>query len=285
MGFLPKVFICFSPADEELARQLYGQLAGLERQGKISVWGCDRIAPGEDWRAAHVCAAITSDLVLLLLSANVLSSSFLMDEVVPLLLEQREERGLHIVPVLIKPCDWKGEPSLSDMQIFPKNHAVGSGKPCEIETDFAELTEHIRRNILPSLSKNPGWVRAPHQLMGRPREAVAYLAEMQVYPGERAISLGAASEADLASLAKQVRDFLLASEIRQSRLMRFDAEHTPSKKTSSVWRKGLTSNLATQPSRPATSRRTPGSSYTSDAPSSSPGLVEQRFTSWNTRRA
>ena len=51
-------------------------------------------------------AMARATVAVLLVSADFLTSDFILDEEVPKLLKRRDQEGLLIFPILIKPCAW-----------------------------------------------------------------------------------------------------------------------------------------------------------------------------------
>ncbi|NJD52670.1 MAG: tetratricopeptide repeat protein [Candidatus Methanoperedens sp.] len=81
---------------------------------------------------------------VLLVSADFLTSKFILGEEVPKLLERREKEGLRIFPVIIRPCSWKQVKWLSRMNLRPRDgKPLMGGNEFQIETDLAAIAEEI----------------------------------------------------------------------------------------------------------------------------------------------
>lgn len=119
-----KVFISYTHKDEKFKDELLTVLAELENQRVIKVWQDRRIEAGSDWREAIQNAMKTCKIAILLISSNFLASPFIRDEELPKLLESRIEKGLKVVPIIIRPCMWQDNPVISSIQVLPKD-----GKP------------------------------------------------------------------------------------------------------------------------------------------------------------
>ncbi len=102
-----KVFISYSHKDEAWMKKLATQLGVLAQEGRLVVWEDRQIAAGEDWYAAIEAALESCNVALLLISADFLTSSFILNEEVPRLLRRREEAGVRVIPVILRPCAWK----------------------------------------------------------------------------------------------------------------------------------------------------------------------------------
>src|SRR5215213_1282668 len=120
----PSIFISYSHEDEKWKDRLVKHLGVSQEQGLLSLWGDRRIGAGEDWYEAITEAIDAGSIAVILLTANSLTSKFILREEVPRLLEQRDEEGLRIFPIVVEPCDWEAVEWVSRMQLRPKD-----GKP------------------------------------------------------------------------------------------------------------------------------------------------------------
>jgi hypothetical protein len=102
----PTIFISYSHLDEEWKDRLVRHLAVSQKQGQLELWHDRMIGAGEDWERQIQAAMNAASVAILLLSANLLTSDFILREDVSRLLERRASEGLRIFPVVIKPCDW-----------------------------------------------------------------------------------------------------------------------------------------------------------------------------------
>lgn len=120
----PTVFISYSHKDEDWKDRLVTQLAVLERQGHVDLWDDTRIGAGVHWYEDIQKSMAAAKAAVLLVSANFLTSNFILTEEVPRLLQRRKEEGLAIFPIIVKPCAWQTVEWLGQMQVRPKK-----GKP------------------------------------------------------------------------------------------------------------------------------------------------------------
>ncbi len=131
------VFVSYSHQDEAWKDQIVRHLRVLQLQGELDLWGDRRIAPGEDWHDAIRQALESSRVALLLVSANSLTSEFILDQEVPELLRRRATEGLRLIPVILRPCAWREIAWLASIQAVPRDGRPLSTLP-EHEVD-AEL--------------------------------------------------------------------------------------------------------------------------------------------------
>ena len=120
----PSVFISYSHKDEEWKDRLVTHLGVLEREGLLDLWDDRKIESGDDWRPEIEKAINKASIAILMISANFLTSKFILDEEVPKFLARREKKGMRVFPLIIKPCAWTEVKWLSKIQARPKD-----GKP------------------------------------------------------------------------------------------------------------------------------------------------------------
>ncbi len=141
----PAVFISYSHLDEEWKDRLVSHLAVSQKQGQLELWHDRMIGAGEDWERRIQAAMDAASVAILLVSANYLTSGFILREEVSRLLERRANEGLRIFPVVIKPCDWEAVDWLRRMNLRPKDgRPLSGGNEHEIDQAFAEIAREIR---------------------------------------------------------------------------------------------------------------------------------------------
>ncbi len=105
-----RVFISYSHKDTELRAELEAHLAILKRIDAIDAWHDGKIMPGQEWEKAIWDEFEAADLILLLISANFVESDFCFSKELTRAMERHEAETAHVLPVMIKPCVWKGAP-------------------------------------------------------------------------------------------------------------------------------------------------------------------------------
>ncbi len=120
----PTVFISYSHKDEVWKDRLVSQLGVLSEQGLLTFWDDCQIGVGEDWYKEIQDAMNAANVALLLISADSLTSKFILREEVKHLLQRRDEEGLIIFPIIVRSCPWQKVDWLSRMQVRPRD-----GKP------------------------------------------------------------------------------------------------------------------------------------------------------------
>lgn len=146
----PTVFISYSHKDEDWKDRVCSQLGVLVQQGLVATWDDRRIAVGDDWKPEIEKAMASAKAAVLLISANFLTSNFILNDEVPKLLERRDEEGVRIIPVIVKPCAWQTVPWLAKLQCRPKDgRALSSGDENQIDQDLADLSLEINSLLNP----------------------------------------------------------------------------------------------------------------------------------------
>lgn len=161
-----KLFCSYSHRDEKYLDKLKTCLAGLRRQGLIEEWHDRKILPGQEWEEAIEENLKTSEIILLLVTPDFMSSDFSYEKEMKRALDRHERDEARVIPIIVRPSDWEWAP-FGKLQALPKNakainrwadkdeawHDVAKGirtaveeltsKPSEQETDdFIDPTQH-----------------------------------------------------------------------------------------------------------------------------------------------
>jgi formylglycine-generating enzyme required for sulfatase activity len=141
----PAVFISYSRKDSAWKDRLATHLAVLASQSHLVVWTDDQIAVGDDWYARLQAAIANASAAILLISANSLTSEFILREEVSRLLVRHHKDGLPILPVVVSPCLWSSIPWLMRMQIMPRNpqRPLSARRRWEVDAAFTEVTSQV----------------------------------------------------------------------------------------------------------------------------------------------
>jgi hypothetical protein len=143
----PSVFVSYSHEDEAWKDRVVQHLRVLQHQGDLDLWDDRRIVPGEPWHDAIWRALGSSSVALLLVSANSLTSEFILDKEVPELLRRRATEGLRLIPVILRPCAWRDVSWLASIQAFPRDGRPLSSLPeHEVDAELAALAREVRRS-------------------------------------------------------------------------------------------------------------------------------------------
>ena len=140
----PTVFISYSHNDEAWKDRLVSHLGVLQHEGLLDLWDDRRIGAGEDWDKEIVEAMAKANVAILLVSADFLTSKFIRGTEVPTFLKRRDEEGMRIFPIIVKPFAWKQVEWLSRMNLRPKDgKPLSGGNEHQIDIDLAAIVEEV----------------------------------------------------------------------------------------------------------------------------------------------
>ncbi len=131
---MTSVFFSYSHADEALRDQLEKQLSMLKRQGVIDTWHDRRVGAGQEIVYEIDEHINRDDIILLLVSADFLTSDYCYDIEMKRAMERHEAGEAIVIPIILRACDWLHAP-------FGKLNAVPrDGKPI---TQWADIDEAL----------------------------------------------------------------------------------------------------------------------------------------------
>ena len=139
----PTIFISYSHLDEDWKDRVLRHLGVSQKQGHLELWHDRLIGAGEDWERQIQDAMNAASVAVLLVSANSLTSDFILCDEICHLLQRRATEGLRIFPIIIKPCDWEAVDWLRRMNLRPKDGKPLSGGD-DYEIDLALALQHQR---------------------------------------------------------------------------------------------------------------------------------------------
>ena len=122
-------------------KELVKHLSILKRQGVIRAWHDRQIGGGHEWAGEIDSHLNSAQVILLLISSDFLASDYCYDLEMMRAMERHEMREARVVPVILRPVDWKGS-LFSKLQGFPKD-----GKPVTSWTSRDEAFLDIARGI------------------------------------------------------------------------------------------------------------------------------------------
>ncbi|MCK6437318.1 TIR domain-containing protein [Rivihabitans pingtungensis] len=153
-----QIFISYSHQDEAWKNRVVKQLRVLSRAG-LDVWDDRRIAAGDDWHPEIQQAIERCDVAVLLISADFLTSSFILDQEVPQLLQRRQKQGIRVIPLIVRPCEWRRIDWLKTIQARPTDGKELLGMTeYELESVLSKLAGEIADLLL---APPPGTVSSP----------------------------------------------------------------------------------------------------------------------------
>jgi O-acetyl-ADP-ribose deacetylase (regulator of RNase III) len=139
------VFISYAREDEKLRDKLANHLGGLIAGGRISVWTDGEIVPGQEWAPEITRHLDGADIVLLLVTASFLGSTFIGRVELVRALERHRRGEATVIPVILRPADWQST-GLEGLQALPKDgRAVSTWT--DQDTAFLDIAHGLRRVV------------------------------------------------------------------------------------------------------------------------------------------
>src|SRR5512144_2041494 len=105
-----RLFISYAHKDDGFRRDLESHLSPLRRQRVLEVWSDRQIDVGQEWWPEIRSNLEAADLILLLISSDFLASDFCCERELKRAMERHEAGEACVIPVFLRPCDWKGAP-------------------------------------------------------------------------------------------------------------------------------------------------------------------------------
>lgn len=140
-----KVFLSYSHKDEEFKEKLDTHLSALKQTNIIDVWNDRQIPLGSEWDVEIKRELEESDVILLMISADFLASSYISEIEIPAAIARHDEGSAIVIPIFIRPCDWRGLP-FEKLQGLPQN-----AKPLttfdDIDVGLTEIAAGIRNRV------------------------------------------------------------------------------------------------------------------------------------------
>jgi len=158
------LFFSYSHEDEALRDRLEVHLAALKREGAISTWHDRRITAGDVLGQRIDENLESADIILLLVSPDFLASDYCHDVEMQRALARHEEGTARVIPVILRPCDWKHSP-FAHLLAAPTD-----GKPitkwANEDEAFLDVVEQIRAALPASYRSEVESSRSGHGFEG-----------------------------------------------------------------------------------------------------------------------
>src|SRR5437667_7245877 len=142
---LIEVFYAYASEDEPWALELEKHLTLLQRQNLITTWHPRLITAGADWQQVIDSHLQSASVILLLISPDFLASNYCYSTQMKRALEREQTKGVRIVPILLRPVDWKNAP-FAHLYPLPSDARFLTEWP-NIDRAFADITTSLRRTL------------------------------------------------------------------------------------------------------------------------------------------
>lgn len=123
-----RVFYSYARVDAKLRLKLSKHLSLWERTGLIQTWYDNEILPGAEFDKDIANKLAEADIVLLLISADFLSSKYCVNIEIPAAMKRRAEAGVAVIPIIIREVEWRDQPA-GETTLGKLNALPSSGKP------------------------------------------------------------------------------------------------------------------------------------------------------------
>src|SRR5450755_2822696 len=137
-----EIFYSYASKDEALQSMLEKQLGNLKQQGLISDWHQGKITAGVEHIQYAGDHLRTASIILLLISPDFLASDYCYSVEMKGAMERHEAGEARVIPVLLRPTDWKGTP-FEKLSVLPSD---GNPVTCWRNRDqaFLNIAQGIR---------------------------------------------------------------------------------------------------------------------------------------------
>ena len=140
-----KIFFSYSHKDETLRNHLEVQLAQLKNQGIVESWHDRSIIAGSPVDKTISEQLEESDIILLLVSSDFLASEYCYGKEMGRALERHKAEEALVIPVILRPCDWKYAP-FGNFLATPKDGKAVTTWP-NMDEAFLDVVSYIRNAI------------------------------------------------------------------------------------------------------------------------------------------
>src|SRR5216684_5297395 len=147
-----KLFYSYAHEDERWRDELEKHLSTLQQQELITGWHDRKIAGGKAWEHEIVNNIQDAHIILLLISPDFMASAYCSKTEVPLAMERCEDGTARVIPVIIRPVDYKGAP-FDKLQALPTDAEPVTTSP-NIDQAFHIVAQGIRK-VVEELTDNP----------------------------------------------------------------------------------------------------------------------------------
>lgn len=105
-----KAFFSYSKHDRAYLDDFLKALSALRRNGKIQPWEDSQLKPGEEWDDTIKQQLAEAEIIFLLLSNDFLATDYIWEVEIKAAMERYAKGEIRVVPIVLRPCDWKDLP-------------------------------------------------------------------------------------------------------------------------------------------------------------------------------
>lgn len=141
------VFIGSAQKDRQHLAALRRHLTGLIEEGLIEVFDVERIIPGEPRKQVLLSRLESADIVVLLVSADFVSSASCRATILEPALVRHNARQCVIVPVNLGPVDLGDDNPLGKLQHIPADRPIVDWRSPSRDKAWMAVTSHLRARV------------------------------------------------------------------------------------------------------------------------------------------
>lgn len=145
-----KIFISYSHKDREWLDRLHTMMKPYLREAEheIDFWDDRRLRPGDKWLDEIKDALKTAGVAVVLVSADLLASDFVVEHELPDILRAAEEEGLNLLWVLLSPAAYDATPISAFQAAHDISRPLDSLSGPEQQQALLEVAQTIKQAAL-----------------------------------------------------------------------------------------------------------------------------------------
>ena len=140
-----EIFFSYAHEDEDLRKKLEKHLILMQRHGIIKAWHDHDIKAGDDSESEIEKHLDSAQIILLLISDDFIFSEELWERDVTRAMQRHEAKEARVIPVILRPVDWKDAP-FGRLQPLPRNRQAVTNWANQDEA-FTEIAKDIRQVV------------------------------------------------------------------------------------------------------------------------------------------
>lgn len=144
-GQITRIFLSYSIHDKEYANKIIELLHSIKSESKIEIQNSGEIEIGEDWSKKIKRMIDSSDVILILLSPDLLASDYINSIEIRKAISLNNAGASIVIPIIVRPCKWR-ESQLSGLQVFPRD-TMPISEAQNLKQVYDELVENLRMVI------------------------------------------------------------------------------------------------------------------------------------------
>lgn len=145
-----QIFVSYSHKDREWLDRLQVMVKPYLREAEheLVLWDDTRIDPGQRWDDEIRRALTTAGVVVALVSADFLASSYVMEHELPVMLEAEEKEGLTLLWVYISSAGWEVTPLRHFQAVVDTKTPLASLPRAEQDATLKTVAQEIKKAAL-----------------------------------------------------------------------------------------------------------------------------------------